>query len=175
MSWATTIYLPSDAGTIYTSGFVYNYYLSPTPGSAQVAIEFPNFNAASYSSIQLELTLEATPPSGSVDVYGYSHADGNVTSSDYNLGTYLGTIQIPQYNSEPWVLNVTSFVDGAAGSFFGFNIRGGPDLFGSLQYGQAPELVATPAPEPSSATLTWLAIGLFTAAAARFPRRRATS
>jgi hypothetical protein len=159
------VYLPVEDGTVYPSnGADTDAYISLSGTHLEGDLQFASFNALSYSSIQLELTMYAWPYTGtSILVYGYDNASGQLSSSDFNAGTYLGTWTIPSnLGSQPVYFDVTSFVQSETGSYFGFDLQSsGFDTFGSTayNYGVPPELIATGIiPEPSSMLIA-LAIG----------------
>lgn len=157
----TSIYLPVASGTVNGYGATASGRETISGGNGFEGVaEFASFNSASDNLILLELTPAALPLNlDSIDVYGYDEADGQLTGSDYNEGTYLGTMTIPsnllynQYVS----FDVTAFVQSLSGSFFGFNLRTSETIAGTDSFDA--ELYAVP--EPSVFALVGFAIGLF--------------
>lgn len=97
-----------------------------------------------------------------VGVYGYQSSDGQITSSDYNAGSFLGNLILPadlDYGEDAFI-NITQFMQTVSSPFVSFNLRstnGGLDGFGSLEEnaGHPSQLIVT-IPEPASAILIGL-------------------
>jgi hypothetical protein len=170
----TNIFLPVDDGSVYNNGNVARSYVaayaSEAPAGFEGDLQFASFDTSPYASIYLELNLGSGPLGATpLYVYGYDNASGTLSGDDYNAGTYLGQWNVPldlNFNQEI-LFDVTSFVQSAQGSFFGFEFRvdvqdvGGAALFTSTanNYGIPPALVAV-VPEPRSSALVALGIGL---------------
>ena len=155
----TNIYLPVAAGSIYYNGAINNLDLI-AGGSIHADLQFASFDSAADSSIVLDLSFYSLPAFGnSVSVYGYDYAAGQLTSSDYNAGTYLGSLVIPGniiYETQLF-FDVTSFVQSEQGAYFGFELQSSEvDWFNIARnvYDPPPELIATSVPEPSICALT---------------------
>lgn len=164
------IYLPVADGSTYNGGGfgpgfveVSDELGSPIDGD----IQFASFNAASYNSIQLELSVLYRPIwQYSIDVYGFDNAAGQLSFADFQTGTYIGTWVLPQnLQFQEVFFDVTAFVKSTTGNYFGFDLRtsgtDGRDIFCSTEnnYGIPPELIAT-VPEPAFPALIGLAVGV---------------
>jgi hypothetical protein len=178
---ASTIYLPVSDGSMYSaSDVVAGGYLG-AEGSYEGDIHFQAFVPPSSSTISLSLGLYGLPAWGiNVQVYGYSTTEAIINGSDYNAGNLLGTIVLPDNNHQDfrqyYTLDVTSFINSAAGPYFGFRlVTDGLDTFNSLNYytGQPEELIVTTVPEPSSWNFAILGTGLGILSVRRFFHRKA--
>ena len=154
----TNVFQPTVSGTLNAYGVATpgDMTVSAAPNGFEGAMEFASFNSSPYSSILLELTPSARPLTiGSIDLYGYGQADGQLTGSDYNEGDYLGTIAVPPglLFNQYVTFDVTSFVQSTSGTFFGFNLRTSQTSPGDDSF--TGTLVA--APEPSGLALAGLA------------------
>lgn len=164
--------LPVTDGAIYSSDVAVTDQYVLVSTYIQGALEFAALDAAPYQSFHLALNPYGLPLWDlTVDIYGYGNADGAITGADYNAGTFLGTMTLSPglgYGQDAF-FDVTSFVRGVPGAYFGFNLRtdAGTDVFSSLDYnyGKPSRLVGTPVPEPpagalllmtGTATLCWL-------------------
>jgi hypothetical protein len=155
-----SIFLPVSDGTVFSTGVVLTNIDLRTGDSEHCDLQFSSFNSSIYSSIDLGLSPYALPLFGNpVSVYGYDNASGQLAGSDYNAGTLLGELVLPsnlEFGQYAF-FDVTSFVQSAKGSYFGFELRSdGSDVFCSVNEG-SPELVAT-VPEPSFLALIGLAV-----------------
>jgi len=168
----STRFSPVGDGSVYNNGNVATTYVvayaSEAPAGIEGDLQFASFDASPYTSIYLELNLASWPlQSTPLYVYGYDNASGTLSGADYNAGTYLGQWNVPldlNFNQEI-LFDVTSFVQSAQGSFFGFELQvhdSGADLFTSsaYNYGIPPALIAV-IPEPGSSALVALGIGLW--------------
>lgn len=153
---------PSDDGSIYQNGGVStgNYLTACEP--IRGVMEFPT-NRISFPVTEAYLSVNAygTPLwDKTVEIYGYESSDGQLTFLDYDAGTFLGTLIIPDttgYN-EDFIFEVTTFMQGISSPYVGFNLRtdyGEADVFSSLEYnyGHSSQLLVSPVPEPSVITL----------------------
>jgi hypothetical protein len=130
---------PSDDGSIYHNGGVATHAYLMCSGSIRGVVEFPI--DAINEPIQTS-TLSVNPYGlplwdKTVHVYGYSSNDGDLTSSDYNAGVFLGDWVLPDLGyGEDAYFDVTAFMKTATTPYVGFNLRteGGPDVFSSLEY-----------------------------------------
>jgi hypothetical protein len=124
-------------------------------GYIQGAIKFPTAKfakAAKIKSAFLSINAYALPLFDlTVDVYGYTTAEGQLVDADANAGTLLGTLNIPADTGygEPVLFDVKKFIgkSKAKAPFVAFNLRtdGGTDVFSSLEYnyGQPAQLLVT--------------------------------
>ncbi|MFA5164971.1 MAG: PEP-CTERM sorting domain-containing protein [Candidatus Omnitrophota bacterium] len=153
---------PSDDGSVYLDGGVLtNCYLTacePTRG----VVEFPTSQILwPISTAYLSVNPYGLPLwSKTVQIYGYGSSDGQLTSSDYDAGNYLGVLILPEDlgYGEDALFEVTSFMQGVSTPFVGFNIRSEyakTDIFSSLEYneGHSAQLLVSPIPEPSTIIL----------------------
>jgi PEP-CTERM motif len=159
------IVYPTDDGTVYYDGATINFaYVTASPGDTEGDIHFAAFNASADQSIQLEINPYGEPLfGGQVEVFGFDNATAQLSGSDYNAGTLLGTWNVAGlgYGQETF-FDVTSFVKSVSGPYFGFELRAnGTDVFSSTAYnlGNPPELVVTP--EPSTPMLGLAGLGGF--------------
>jgi len=165
---ASTFITVSD-GTVFDGGGANTGdYLTIAPGSGEQGdLQFTSSDFALYGTVMLELNSYGVPPlSGNpVLVYGYDHASGTLSQSDFNTGTYIGAWTFPSdlFPGQEQFFDVTAFVQSVEGSYFGFDLRSesGTDLFSSSSknYGTPPELIAT-VPEPLASNLMALAMAV---------------
>jgi hypothetical protein len=156
----TNYIVPVTCGDIYSNGNVVNAYLDADSSGDQGTLEFAEFNASSCVSIQLEVNAYAEPLwSPQVNIYGFDGGNGALSISNYNSGTLIGVLSVPEYPGygQPQTVDVTSFVKSTRGPCFGLYLTassGAGDVFSSLgkNYGLPPELYAiSPAPPPPPA------------------------
>lgn len=161
---------PSDDGSIYSSGSVSDSAYLLASGSIQAVTEFSTAQiTGAVSEALLSVNPYGLPLWGPVvHVYGYESTDGQLTSSDYNAGTFLGDWVLPSLGyGEAAFFDVTSFLSSVTSDFVGFNLRtdsGGTNVFSSLEYnyGSPSQLIVTSVtniPEPMTALL--LLTGMF--------------
>jgi hypothetical protein len=163
---AENIVLPTDDGSVYSDGLTIDYlYVSVVPGAGiEGDLHFAGWNASADSSIELEINPYAEPiDGGQVYVYGFDNASAGLSSSDYNVGTLLGTWNVSGLGFyQETFFDVTSFVKSVQGQYFGFELQSdGADIFSSTgkNYGTPPELIVTgPVPEPSAVALAGLGV-----------------
>ena len=168
----STTFLPVGDGSVNINGNVATTYVaayaSEAPTGLEGDLQFASFDASPYTSNFLELNLGSWPlQSTPLYVYGYDNASGTLSGADYNAGTYLGQWYVPldlNFNEEI-LFDVTSFVQSAQGSFFGFELQvhdDGAAYFTSTayNYGIPPALIAV-IPEPGSSALVALGIGFW--------------
>lgn len=121
-------------------------------GYIQGAIKFPTAafaNAAKIKSAYLSVNAYGLPLWDlTVDVYGYTTADGQLVEADANAGKLLGTLTIPADTGygEPVLFDVKRFVSKsrAKAPYIAFNLRSDDtDVFSSLEYnyGQPAQLL----------------------------------
>ena len=162
VSWASTIVIgPSDDGSVYPNGNVVTIQYLLASITIQGVVEFPMSSIASpITRAYLSVNPYGLPLWDlSVSMYGYESSDGALTSSDYNAGTFLGTLMLPDrlnYGQDAF-FDVTSFLQTVGGPYVGFNLRtdAGTDVFSSLEsnYGHPAQLTVTMVPEPSTVLL----------------------
>lgn len=161
---AVVILFPTDDGTVYYNGTTINSaYVLASPGDTEGDIHFASFDASADTSIQLEINPYGEPLFGSqVYVYGFDNATAQLSGSDYNAGTLLGTWNVAGLGfGQETYFDVTSFVKSVTGSYFGFELQSdGTDVFSSSAYnlGNPPELVVT-VPEPATGALVLMGFG----------------
>jgi len=161
---AVIFYTVADGG-VYSGGSTSPYYVS-VANNIHGDVQFAHFNSAAYTNIVLELSAYGLPNFGPVNVYGFDNAAGSLNGGDFNAGTFLGSLSIPNAYGQPAYFDVTSFVHSTGGAYFGFDLRptgtGGATLCSSMfNYGLPPELIATPIPEPSTIALVGLCGAFF--------------
>jgi hypothetical protein len=159
-SAVTTVLKPVSDGSVNASGAVLTSFYVQTGGSFEGDLQFTTFSTSTTTSVQLELNPYAEPLFGNpLNVYGYNNAAGQLQSSDYNAGTFLGALTLPNNLNfgQAVYFDVTAFVKSVSTPYFGFELQsGGVDQFSSsaINYGLPPELIvtstATLIPEPAS-------------------------
>ncbi|HEY1788597.1 MAG TPA: Ig-like domain-containing protein [Verrucomicrobiae bacterium] len=159
----TNYIVPVVCGSIDSSGNVYTGgYLDAESSGDQGTLEFAEFNVGQCISIQLEVNAYAEPLwSPQVNIYGFDGGNGALSISNYNSGSLIGVLSVPEYPGygRAQTVDVTSFVKSTKGPFFGLYLiatSGSGDLFSSLSenYGLPPELYAislAPPPPPTVA------------------------
>lgn len=158
---AQNIVYPTDDGMVYYDGVtIDSAYVAISPGQNEGDIHFAWWNASVDSSIELEVNPYAEPLFGSqVYLYGFNSTSAQLSGSDYNSGTFLGTWNVAGLNyGQETFFNVTSFVQSIQGPYIGFELQSdGVDVFSSSAYGTPPELIVTESvPEPSFVALAGL-------------------
>lgn len=153
---------PSDDGWITDNGMVSNESYVITYGFKRGVIEFPTNQLSEPITVAyLSVNPYALPLTDfTLEVYGYESSDGQLTSSDYNAGTFLGILYLPQdlgFGQDAF-FEVTTFLQGASTPFVGFNLRseeGMADIFSSVEfnYGHPSQLLVSPIPEPQTFAL----------------------
>jgi len=153
---------PVDDGSIYQNGGVDNDAYLMASGPIRGVVEFPTDQISGpFTGAFLSVNPYSLPLWGkTVYVYGYESSDGKLTSSDYNAGTFLGTLNLPEnlgYGQDAF-FDITAFIPGVSTPFVGFNLRTdlmGTDVFSSLEYnyGHAAQLLVSPIPEPQTIAL----------------------
>jgi len=152
---------PSSDGSLYVCdgcNIVSEGAYVPVAGYIQGAIKFPTAKFAKASKVKsafLSINPYGLPLFDlTVDVYGYSTAEGQLVDADANAGTLLGTQNNPADTGygEPVLFDVKEFIGKskatkAEAPFIAFNLRtdGGTDVFSSLEYnyGQPAQLLVT--------------------------------
>jgi hypothetical protein len=135
----------SDGGSVLVAGYI------------QGAVKFASAEITGpITQAFLTLNPYTLPLFGqNVDVYGYGTTLGQLSETDANAGTFLGTLFLPAnlgFGQDAF-FDVTAFVTTVNAPFLAFNLRsvGGTDDFSSLElnYGHPSQLVITlAAPEP---------------------------
>jgi hypothetical protein len=135
----TNYIVPVACGDIYSDGNVYTGgYLDADSSGDQGTLEFAEFNASQCVSIQLEVNAYAEPLwSPQVNIYGFDGGNGTLSISNYNSGTLIGVLSVPEYPGygKAQTVDVTSFVKSTKGPYFGLYLTassGAGDVFSSL-------------------------------------------
>jgi hypothetical protein len=154
----TNYILPSDCGTIYSSGSIVRFIALTLGSSTEGGLEFPAFNTSRDTAILLELSPSGEPVFDStVDVYGFDGGTGTLQGSNYNTGTLIGVWTLPPNPGygQLMTFDITAFVKSVKGPYFGILLYAVGDVFGSTasNYGTPPELYAiSPFTPPLAAT-----------------------
>lgn len=143
----TNYILPSDCGTIYSSGSIVRFIALTLGASTQGGLEFPAFNTSRDTAILLELSPSGEPVfDATVDVYGFDGGNGTLQGSNYNTGTLIGVWTLPPSPGygQLMTFDITAFVKSVKGPYFGILLYAVGDVFGSTasNYGTPPELYA---------------------------------
>ena len=142
---STNYLLPVVSAEIYSSGSVITSSYLGMGGNIHGALEFAAFDATPYSSIMLALNPYGLPMiSLNVDIYGFDGGTGTVYGSNYNSGTFIGTLIFPANVNygDVQTFDVTPFVQSTKGPYFGFILQGNCLLSSlSYNYGTPPELI----------------------------------
>ena len=146
----------SDA-TTYSLGAIQTGNFLALGTTTQGILKFSSFNATPYNAISLVLNPYGLPALSDIGVYGFNSPSSVITGSEYNAGTYLGTLVLPSNLSYGQLLyfDVTSFVQSSTGPYISFDLHGQGDILSSLEvnYGTPPELVASVPDNPSVISL----------------------
>jgi hypothetical protein len=158
-----SIYTPISDGDVYITGSVQQSGILVPGPTIHSIIMFSAFSSVPDYQYSLMVSQYALPGGGNIDVYGFASPDGVIQGSDFNTGTYLGTIVLPSNLTygQSMLLDVSSFIFTDPGPYFAFNLRdtAGNGLSSLAQnYGTPPELIATPVPEPSVSALLILSM-----------------
>lgn len=155
----TNYILPTDSATVYSSGSVLRIVGLTLGSSTEGGLEFAAFDTSQYSSILLEVSPDALPVSDlSVDVYGFDGGNGTLVSSNYDSGTFIGVMTLPENFTYGQIatFDVTSFVKSVKQPYFGFMLYAVGDVLSSttVNHGTPPELFAIGPPLPPPLTAT---------------------
>ena len=162
--------LPSDDGYVTPNNGINDggYLLVGANGWDGVV----KFSLSSVQGIITQATLTVNPYGlplygNPVDVYGRGDSSGLLATSDFGMGSYLGSWTLPNLGyGQDASFDVTGLLSSLNTPFVAFNLRsGGVDVFSSLHYnyGHPSELIITTAvPEPS--TISLLIMGFLGAA-----------
>lgn len=163
---STSVFTPVTDGIVYSTGATQTDIFLALGTTTQGILKFRAFDSTPYQSIALVLSPYGLPiVDNMVGIYGFGSSDSIIRGSDYNVGSYLGTMMIPP--DATWgqlvSFDVTSFVRSSSMAFLGFDLRSGGTVLSSLEYnyGIPPELAAFSLPEPDPMVLVLIAGGLF--------------
>ena len=148
---------PVSDATVYSVGAIQTGNFLALGTTTQGILKFSWFDATPYSAVSLILNPYALPALSDIGIYGFNSSSSIITGSEYDAGTYLGTLVLPSNLGYGQLLyfDVTSFVQSSTGSYIAFNLRGRGDALSSLDvnYGTPPELIASVPDNPSVISL----------------------
>ncbi len=166
---ADTIVNPIDDGSIYglapsPNSVSHGAYVL-TSGYIRGAMLFQAFDSTVNEKFYLTVNPYGLPVWDlTVDVYGYGSTSSSILGTDYDLGQFLGTLNIPAsigYGQDTR-LDVTAFLRSANSPYYGFILRtnSGTDVFSSLEYnyGHPSRLVGVPDSAPGATCLGILSV-----------------